>query len=278
MTSGAPLFVDHYAILGVAQNATPDEIRSAYRELSKQHHPDRGGDAETFAALHESYQLLMDAPARDLYDVECRLAEARKKDALRRAAGKPTGAQEWASHVFGDETPSRPQNPPSTSSPTDTPPDYADAHAQATQAASQFQEPLRQAAATMRYAAHRTVSYATAAAIGALWWPIQLLLAALVPHLKSPGGYVNSLQTFVLHPGAAVLMVLFAGLVVYLEYRFFLIHTVRTTPDPRERYIAPAVVLVVFYLNVYLSTIPFAVLGALIIAAAIAVAYVLDRR
>ena len=31
---------DHYAILGVGRNATSDEIKSAYRNLSKKFHPD----------------------------------------------------------------------------------------------------------------------------------------------------------------------------------------------------------------------------------------------
>ena len=32
--------MDHYATLGVNKNATPDEIKKAYRNLSKQYHPD----------------------------------------------------------------------------------------------------------------------------------------------------------------------------------------------------------------------------------------------
>ena len=35
---------DPYQTLGVDKNATADDIKSAYRKLAKQHHPDLGGD------------------------------------------------------------------------------------------------------------------------------------------------------------------------------------------------------------------------------------------
>ena len=37
---------DPYAVLGVTSQATAAEIKSAYRQLVKQHHPDAGGDDE----------------------------------------------------------------------------------------------------------------------------------------------------------------------------------------------------------------------------------------
>ena len=39
---------DHYQTLGVAKNATPDEIKKAYRRLAAIHHPDKGGDTAEF--------------------------------------------------------------------------------------------------------------------------------------------------------------------------------------------------------------------------------------
>ena len=45
---------DPLAELGLAPDATPDDIRSARRRLAKAHHPDRGGDAEHMQAINEA--------------------------------------------------------------------------------------------------------------------------------------------------------------------------------------------------------------------------------
>ena len=59
---------DHYSTLGVAKTATQDEIKSAYRKLAKQHHPDLGGDADKFKSINEAYDVLGDAAKRADYD------------------------------------------------------------------------------------------------------------------------------------------------------------------------------------------------------------------
>ena len=54
---------DHYEILGVSKNASPDEIKSAYRKLSKQFHPDVNKDPnaeEKFKQINEAYSVLSD--------------------------------------------------------------------------------------------------------------------------------------------------------------------------------------------------------------------------
>jgi len=43
---------DYYKILGVEKNATPDEIKRAYRKLAHQYHPDKGGDPEKFKEVN----------------------------------------------------------------------------------------------------------------------------------------------------------------------------------------------------------------------------------
>jgi DnaJ-class molecular chaperone len=58
----------HYETLGVAENATPEELKSAFRRLAKQHHPDMGGDVEKFQQINEAYNTLSDANSRAHYD------------------------------------------------------------------------------------------------------------------------------------------------------------------------------------------------------------------
>lgn len=59
---------DYYAILGVNKQATDSEIKKAYRKLASQHHPDRGGDTETFKQVQEAYDILSDSSKRAEYD------------------------------------------------------------------------------------------------------------------------------------------------------------------------------------------------------------------
>jgi curved DNA-binding protein len=60
----------YYTTLGLDPSASGDEIRQAYRSLSKIHHPDAGGDAERFKAISQAYQVLKDPVTRARYDAE----------------------------------------------------------------------------------------------------------------------------------------------------------------------------------------------------------------
>ena len=60
--------MDHYATLGVAKNATPDEIKKAYRKLASQHHPDKGGDKAKFQDIQSAYDVLSDPQKKAQYD------------------------------------------------------------------------------------------------------------------------------------------------------------------------------------------------------------------
>lgn len=60
--------MDHYQTLGVAKNATPDEIKKSYRRLASKHHPDKGGDTATFQKIEEAYRILSDPQQRQQYD------------------------------------------------------------------------------------------------------------------------------------------------------------------------------------------------------------------
>ena len=57
-----------YDLLGVAPTAGTEEIRSAYRKLSKVYHPDLGGSAAFFRQLQEGYEILTDPIRRAAYD------------------------------------------------------------------------------------------------------------------------------------------------------------------------------------------------------------------
>ncbi|WP_334098534.1 J domain-containing protein [Gordonibacter pamelaeae] len=59
---------DYYKTLGVARNATADEIKKAFRKLARKHHPDTGGDEAKFKELNEAYEVLSDDKKRKLYD------------------------------------------------------------------------------------------------------------------------------------------------------------------------------------------------------------------
>lgn len=60
---------DFYETLGVARNASPDEIKAAFRKLAHQHHPDKaGGDADKFKEVNAAYQVLSNPEKRKAYD------------------------------------------------------------------------------------------------------------------------------------------------------------------------------------------------------------------
>ena len=65
-------YQDYYQTLGVSKNATHEEIKSAYRKLAKQYHPDQNQgnkDAEEkFKAINEAYEVLKDKEKRARYD------------------------------------------------------------------------------------------------------------------------------------------------------------------------------------------------------------------
>lgn len=58
-----------YEVLGVEKTASENEIKKAYRKLSKKHHPDiSGGDSEKFKEIASAYEILSDKTKKENYD------------------------------------------------------------------------------------------------------------------------------------------------------------------------------------------------------------------
>src|SRR5580698_10085457 len=64
--------VDYYEVLSVSRSASDQELKTAYRKLAMQYHPDRNPDdptaEEKFKECSEAYQVLSDADKRAAYD------------------------------------------------------------------------------------------------------------------------------------------------------------------------------------------------------------------
>jgi Ca-activated chloride channel family protein len=69
---------DYYALLGVPRNASPEQLRRAFREAALRLHPDRNvepGDTELFIEINEAYEALINPKSREAYDAKLEQAE-----------------------------------------------------------------------------------------------------------------------------------------------------------------------------------------------------------
>jgi DnaJ family protein C protein 9 len=80
--TSAPTTIDPYAILSVPQDATPEQIKSAYRKAALKHHPDKAPE-DAKAAAHTKFQeiafayaILSDARRRNRYDITGRTEDS----------------------------------------------------------------------------------------------------------------------------------------------------------------------------------------------------------
>ena len=80
---------DHYHTLGLRRRASQKQIKKAYRDLAKQHHPDKGGDPEKFKDIQKAFDILGNEQKRETYDLSRRIRTRAPTAAERRI---------WASH------------------------------------------------------------------------------------------------------------------------------------------------------------------------------------
>tara|TARA_X000000368_G_C23043222_1_gene717957 strand:- start:920 stop:1765 length:846 start_codon:yes stop_codon:yes gene_type:complete len=60
--------MDYYDLLGVRKQATDKDLKDAFKNKAREHHPDKGGDPEKFKQINEAYQNLSDPQKRQMYD------------------------------------------------------------------------------------------------------------------------------------------------------------------------------------------------------------------
>jgi curved DNA-binding protein CbpA len=68
-----------YTWLGIEEDATRSEIKKAYRDQAKIHHPDRGGDTDRFSRIQQAYHILMDPNKRARYDMKVKRTRMKLK-------------------------------------------------------------------------------------------------------------------------------------------------------------------------------------------------------
>src|ERR687898_3108104 len=86
---------NYYEILGIKRDATPDEIKKAYRRLARKYHPDvKPGDKaaeERFKMMSEAHDVLSDPKKRSVYDRFGQYSDNLADAAARGAAGPGAG-------------------------------------------------------------------------------------------------------------------------------------------------------------------------------------------
>ena len=96
---------NHYDVLGVRSTADADTIRTAYRSLARDYHPDRmahssAAGSNNMPAINEAYRILNDPGRRALYDRSLSGAQASTQRPTSAPGPEPETAERW--NIGGD--------------------------------------------------------------------------------------------------------------------------------------------------------------------------------
>ena len=91
----------HYETLGIGKDASPDEIKTAYRRKASIHHPDKGGDKETFQQIQAAYDVLSDPQKKEAYDTPA----PRFEEGFQQYNGMPPEFEDMISQIFRGSNP-----------------------------------------------------------------------------------------------------------------------------------------------------------------------------
>ena len=102
---------NYYKELGLKQNATRNEIKSAYRLLAKKYHPDTGGDNEKFLSLQLAWETLNDPHKKAIHDKSLFNAESfivsknenwssELKNNKNNSTNKDQGIKDWIKKIY----------------------------------------------------------------------------------------------------------------------------------------------------------------------------------
>lgn len=103
---------NYYVILGIPQNSTLSDIKTAYRRLAKKYHPDSYGRSNAFfLTVQEAYSVLGDPASRRRYDKNLRSLREQSKEQARRRAEKTAFRRPEPAPVAGEPEPLVPDKP-----------------------------------------------------------------------------------------------------------------------------------------------------------------------
>lgn len=103
---------DYYAILGLENTASQDEIKRTYRVLAKQYHPDVNkapNATEIFNAISEAYEVLSDERQRAEYDAHATVKSGNEKGEAGRGAAAKDGVSADRGNTAGRTSPADPK-------------------------------------------------------------------------------------------------------------------------------------------------------------------------
>lgn len=96
--------MDYYRILNIGRNASQEDIKKAYRRLSRKYHPDNAGEQarEQFDRVQEAYGVLGDEKKRAAYDERMRADESGDRAGGKAAHSKNAGQADSQEAYYGD--------------------------------------------------------------------------------------------------------------------------------------------------------------------------------